>query len=119
MIPTKYVVNNSGGVKTVFHYDAASREFTSQQVQDVEPIMEANKAVAGEAQKSDWGRHVARVPSVIVTKWLQDEWDRGNVNLKWSSPEFAQIIKKKLDDPDNRAWRVDNPSNPFFIGHKK
>ena len=36
--------------------------------QDVEPILERNQQLRGEAQKSDWGRHVATIPNVILLK---------------------------------------------------
>jgi hypothetical protein len=31
--------------------------------QDVEPILECNKRLRAELQRSDWGRHVARSPT--------------------------------------------------------
>ena len=75
--------------------------------QDCEDIIENNKKLQGEQQRSEWGRHTASIPCVIINKWLQEEWDRGNVSIAWGSPEFDAIIQKKINDPDWRWLRVD------------
>jgi hypothetical protein len=75
--------------------------------QDVEDIIEGNKALAGEPQKSDWARHVATIPNVILVMWLNEEWMRGNLNLRMFSAEFTAIVKRKLDDPQWRYLRTD------------
>lgn len=101
------------------HSDPSERKYHFERVQDVEPILEHNKYLQGEPQKSDWGRHVASVPSVIVEKWLNEEYARGNVHLRYLGPGFDEWFQKKIKDPDNKAWRVDNPSNPFYMGWQK
>ena len=98
------------------HKDASERKLHFRRVQDVEPILEHNKWLQGETQKSDWGRHVASVPMVIIEKWLNEEYARGNTSLRFLGPGFDEWYTKKIQDPDNRAWRVDNPSNPFHMG---
>jgi hypothetical protein len=75
--------------------------------QDVEAIIERNKSLQREPQKSDWGRHVATIPNNNMLTWLQEEWSRGNVNLKLFDAEFNRIVAKKLDDPDWRFLRTD------------
>lgn len=97
------------------HVDSADRRYTFEIIQDVEDILENNKALAAEAQKSDWGRHTATVPLVIINRWLNEDNARGNP-IRYLGPGFDAWLKKKLDDPDNKAWRVDNPSNPFYLG---
>lgn len=97
------------------HVQPSERAYTFERVQDVEPILEHNKALASESQNGDWGKHVARVPMVIIEKWLNDDNAKGNP-IRYLGPGFDEWLKKKLDDPDNRAWRVDNPSNPFHLG---
>lgn len=104
---------------TRVHSDPSERKYHFERVQDVEPILERNKVLQGEPQKSDWGRHKASVPMVMIEKWLNEEYARGNVSLRFLGPGFDEWFAKKIDDPDNRAWRVDNPSNPFHIGWKK
>lgn len=98
------------------HLDRTEKIIVAENVQDVEPILDNNKRLQSEEQKSDWGRHIATVPDVIVTKWLNEEHARGNTELRYLGPGFDAWFKKKLDDPDNRAWRTDNPSNPFHLG---
>ena len=75
--------------------------------QDVEPIIERNKMLAGEPQKSDWGRHVATIPHVILVTWLNEEWARGNTRLRLFSAEFNALVKRKLEDPDWKYLRTD------------
>ena len=73
---------------------------TSERWQDCEDIIERNKRLKNIPQKSDWGRHTATIPCVILEKWLNEEWDRGNIELTLSSPAFDSIIQKKLNDPE-------------------
>jgi len=101
---------------TRLHLDRTDNLIVAETLQDVEPILEHNKHLQSEHQKSDWGRHVASVPDVIVTKWLNEEHARGNTALRYLGPGFHEWFAKKIKDPDNRAWRTDNPSNPFHSG---
>ena len=80
---------------------------TAERWQDCEDIVERNKLLQNIPQKSDWGRHTATIPNVILEKWLNEEWARGNTELKMSGPEFDRIIQQKLNDPDWRWLRVD------------
>jgi hypothetical protein len=68
--------------------------------QDVEPILERNKMLRGEPQRSDWGRHVASIPNVILVQWLNEEHARGNTQLRLFTREFDELIARKLADPD-------------------
>jgi hypothetical protein len=78
----------------------ASGALIASTTQDVEPILERNKALRGEPQKRDWGRHVATIPNVILVKWLNEEHARGNTGLRLFTVEFDALIKRKLADPD-------------------
>lgn len=73
---------------------------------DVEPILEHNKLLRTEPQRSDWGRHVATVPTIVLLGWLHDEWERGN-DIKYLSPEYYALVWKKLQDPDYANLRTD------------
>ncbi len=77
--------------------------------QDVEPILELNKAQRGLDQKADWGRHIATVPNVILLQWFYEEQNKGNRDLQMYTPEFDQIIARKLQDPDWAYLRTDKP----------
>ena len=70
----------------------------------MEPILERNKALQNEPQRSDWGRHIGTIPNVILVKWMNEE---GANVLRMSSDEFGAFIRKKLDDPDWRHLRTD------------
>jgi hypothetical protein len=75
--------------------------------QDVEPVLEANKALRAKCQCSDWGRHVANVPNIILMRWLNEEWARGNTDLRPFSPQFNALVARKLADPDWAYLRTD------------
>jgi hypothetical protein len=83
------------------------RDLVVHSYQDVEDIIEHNKALQTIPQHSDWGRHVASIPLNIINQWLQEEWERGNVGLKLSGPEFDAMVARKLKDPDWRFLRTD------------
>jgi hypothetical protein len=72
--------------------------------QDVEPILERNKALQNEPQRRGDLRHIATIPNVVLVKWMNEE---GINALKMSSDEFGAFIRKKLDDPDWRHLRTD------------
>jgi hypothetical protein len=82
-------------------------EVVARTIQDVEPILERNAALRGEAQRSDWGRHVATIPNVILVRWLNEEYARGNTQLRMFTREFDEIVERKLRDPDWAYLRTD------------
>lgn len=87
--------------------------------QNCEELLDENKRSQNEAHKSDWGRPIAEIPNVIINKWLYEEWARGNRGLRYLSPEWKALVRRKLRDPDWRWLRLDNPSNPFHLGWRK
>jgi hypothetical protein len=91
-------------VQTRFHLDSNGEDVTVEHVQDVAPILARNARLRAEPQKSDWGRHIASIPNVILVRWMNE--DGVNV-LGMSSDEWGKYIKRKLDDPDWRHLRVD------------
>jgi hypothetical protein len=86
------------------HFDADGDRLTIEHAQDVEAILDRNKALQSQPQRSDWGRHIATIPNVVLVKWMNE--DGVNV-LGMSSEEFGAFIRRKLDDPDWRHLRVD------------
>jgi glycerophosphoryl diester phosphodiesterase len=99
-------------VQTLYHADGS--ELTVVRTQDVEPILEHNKTLRTIEQRSDWGRHVASVPNVVLEKWLNEELDRGNVTMQFGTDEFYQMVERKLRDPEYRAFRTDASFNGFL-----
>jgi hypothetical protein len=89
------------GITTYFHHDPLEKKITLHDEQDVTAIVEHNKALQKESidKKSDlWP--VASVPYVILMQWAKE------AGLELNSKEFGEVVKKKLNDPDNRAFRT-------------
>lgn len=93
------------------HYDAGERKIIFENIQDVEPILDRNKQLRSIPQKSDWGRHVASVPNVILTKWMNEDWERGINWVVMSATERSEyelrLIERKLKDPEWAFLRTD------------
>jgi hypothetical protein len=87
--------------------DRGERKVIAFSEQDVEPILARTAALRSEPQASDWGRHVATIPNVILVRWLNEEYARGNVALRLFSAEFDALIARKLADPDWKFLRTD------------
>ncbi|MCX5581488.1 hypothetical protein [Kaistia terrae] len=87
-------------IRTVVHIDRSENKLHFQRVQDVGAILANNKRLQSEQQKSDWGRHIASVPCVILEKWINED---GVNYLSLPKDEFARLVKRKLRDPDY-AW---------------
>jgi hypothetical protein len=94
-------------MRTEVLLDRADKRIIVNTLQDVEPILERNHALRGAPQRSDWGRHIASIPNVILVKWLNEEYARGNTRLRMFTPEFNELVAKKLADPDWAYLRVD------------
>ena len=91
-------------IVTRIHVDRGERKIHFERVQDVEPILERNKLLRTLPQRSDWGRHIATIPNVILERWMKE--DGVNV-LGLPADEWGRFIRKKLDDPDWRHLRTD------------
>ena|SRR6185312_11098734 len=89
------------------HFDPGGQTITIERIQDVEDIIERNKALQKIEQKSDWGRHVASIPNVILERWLNEEHARGNIGIKLFDAEMDRLVERKLKDPDWRWLRTD------------
>lgn len=94
-------------METKISLDRGEKLIVVEQIQDVEPILERNHILRSIPQKSDWGRHVASIPNIILTKWLNEEYARGNKNLRMFTPEFDELVERKLQDPDWKYLRTD------------
>src|SRR5262249_6617562 len=96
------------GVLLKPHFDSDGKTLTVEHWQDAEDIIERNKELQKETQRSDWGRHVATIPNVILVRWMNEE----NVNIfGMSADEWGMFIKRKLSDPDWRHLRTDCQAN--------
>lgn len=103
-------------IATRWSYDWGEDTLILDRTQDVEPIIELNKRLQSEPQRSDWGRHIGTIPNVILEKWLNEEWNKGNTTLQLFTPEFEALIERKLNDPDWKYLRTDSPTVQGFLG---
>jgi hypothetical protein len=94
-------------MRTDLILDRNEKQIIAYTEQDCEPILECNKLLRSMPQKSDWGRHIASIPNVILTKWLNEEYARGNVGLRMFSKEFDELVARKLRDPEWKYLRTD------------
>ena len=101
-------------METRFHFDDGN--MIVENVQDVGDIIENNKRLRSVAQKSDWGRHVASIPNVIMTRWLNEEWAKGNTTIRLFGPEMDALVERKLKDPEWAYLRTDSAQVQSFTG---
>ena len=94
--------------------DPGERTIVADTWQDVEPILESNKAKRGEQQRHDCAREIADIPCVILTKWLNEEYARGNTQLRMFSREWRELVRRKLNDPDWAYLRTDG-GGPRYV----
>ncbi len=97
------------GVIVKPHFDPGGEDLTIEHRQDCNAILDWNARARGEEQRSDWGRHVARIPNVIYVQWLNEAHAAGRTDLRMFTPEFDEYVQKKLDDPEWAYLRTDRP----------
>jgi hypothetical protein len=95
----KRVLEQDGDMTTIYH-DLGDK-VVIQKVQDVSPILEANKAQYNAAS----GRmgdlvHVGRIPKVVMDRWIIED------GINYLSPENKGLLLKKLEQRDNRLFKV-------------
>lgn len=91
------------GIRTTWHGAGVVERW-----QDCESIIENNKRLQTEAQDLNSSyHHVCSIPNILYEKWFNEEYQRGNVNLKLFGDEMDKIVKRKLADPDYRWLRTD------------
>jgi hypothetical protein len=87
--------------------DRVGRRIIASTWQDVAPVLASNRALRSQPQASDFCRHVASVPNVILVRWLNEEYARGNTALRMFTAEFNALVARKLADPDWAYLRTD------------
>jgi len=93
------------GIKTYHSYDYNSNITYIQKVQDVEPILERNKALANSEHqakgiKSCWWHH-ATIPNTVIEAWLKE-----GVDIFSKAPEQKKLVRRMLNHPDWRYLRT-------------
>lgn len=81
------------------HYDESEDKLHIERVQDVQPILEANKRAYNDAGsfKSEIFNKKAEIPLVILLQWCQA---RGITYHEFMADE--NLLKTFLNDPDNK-----------------
>jgi len=95
------------GIITWFHGDDDPDTFHTSQTQDVEPFVEHNKKLQSTG-RDYWKaggdfRHEATVPNLMLLHWAEQD---GIPPDQVYSPEFAERITKRLNDPEYRAFKT-------------
>lgn len=89
------------GITTWHDYDPLEKKITLYDEQDVTAIVEENKKLQNgsfDRRKDIWP--AATVPMVILIGWARE------AGVDMNSKEFGEVVKKKLNDPDFRAFRT-------------
>ena len=94
-------------MRTDVLFDRADKTITAVTTQDIGPILDRNAALRAQPQRSDFGRHIASIPNVILVQWLNEEYARGNTDLRMFTPAFNALVARKLADSDWKHLRVD------------
>lgn len=92
------------GVVEYHSYDPATRETIIETVQDVEPILERNKALQNE-DDGGWSpsrdlRRAASIPDVVILKW------RRELGVDVFNRNHWPAVKRLLNDPEWRWLRT-------------
>lgn len=92
-------------ITTTHEYDYANKRNVTGHFQDVEPILDFNKAIKshghnGMIDKEVGLRLVARVPLTLLYKWAIE------TGTQLGTPEFHEVMRIRLNDPDFRHVRT-------------
>ena len=90
-------------IKRQLSYDHTQDKLIVKSVQDVEAILDANKAQYNpdnKRHKHDVFNHVARIPNIIIEKWLLEE------GLNEFNPAHKERVRAKLNSPEYRYLRT-------------
>lgn len=90
---------------TYHDYDHATKKTYITTEQDIEPLLNLNKASynddGGKGVKKDWW-HVARVPNNVIHKWLAEE----GIDFYSKDPWHVRKVKQKLNSNEYRYLRT-------------
>jgi hypothetical protein len=81
-------------IRTIFHPASDGKVVVQRHDDDVSPVLENNKRLQGEPQKSESFRQIASIPNIVIEQWLIES------GLSYGSPEFTQFMLRKLRSHD-------------------
>lgn len=107
-----------GIIDTVLHWDEHTEELHVERTQDVEPLLDRNKAI--QAQRWD-GYNDARDMQAIAELPIAilEQWHKEGVSIL--DPNHDKEIRKRLRDPALSGFRLDTPvahSGIIILGAK-
>lgn len=78
--------------------------------QDVEPILEQNKAANNSGHDGYWqnraAKQFAEVPMIFAMKWMKDDGLEGRAYFRMNKHDKEQYVRRKLNDPDYAFMRT-------------
>ena len=94
------------GIKTIHHYDEMTGKTHLEYVQDVEGLVDKNKALHNTEHqkigiKNSW-MHAATIPDIVQLQWKK------KYNIDIYSEEDWPRIRKLLNSPDYRYLKTGN-----------
>ena len=100
------LLDKDGNIISTAHYDEMKDELTVNRVQDVEPILEENKALQslnnGYNQSRSMKR-IASIPNVVAEQWMRED------GINWMSlpkHEKRRYLQRKLNSNEYRYLRT-------------
>ena len=109
-------------IDTTLHFDNTEDKVTVVRTEDVEPYLEHNKTLRSMTQtNTDGMKHCWSAPPVIYEK-LFNEYNEGRnpPDLRMFGREFTEYAHKRImNDPDLKAFRVNDPGFAYRIGWGK
>lgn len=101
----KRLLNVRGGVRTMFH-GHSDGTFTIETVEDAEPIIDRNKAVANAAPRyGDGLYHAATVPVTMIYRWMVE--DGVSPQQAACDPDWLKrVAEKRLNSSEYQYLRT-------------
>ena len=99
----KRLLSDRNGIRTTIDFAGDGKSFDVTKRQDVEPVLDLNRAQANDIGKksvSDCYNKVASIPAIIIAKWLIED------GLDIYNPDHAARLKKKLNDSEWQYLRT-------------
>jgi len=96
-------VGRFAGISETLHFDDGEDTFSLLRSEDVEPVIDANKAAQADGDgysPTREMRHLARIPMVVYLEWNRQ------FGVDVMKPEHRGLLKHLLNDPDNKFLRV-------------
>ncbi len=100
------------GVSTVWMWDDALKRMVIRYTQNIEPLTERNGRLYNEWDASDKKKtfwHVADVDYLTLHRWGIDaglKFGKRPGEVKWFGPEHSEVIKRNLNNSDNRNFKT-------------